>query len=257
MRKLNVAKKLERILKINEHYDNVQYRLQKAKSGLCSNNPDQFEEELKQCLLEAERGYYDIRRFAGSTISSTTYHKKLDIEEAEICNIEITKLENGIIKISMPIILPFHYTKKIVSLFDKKGKEYVLDKVVKADIMVDMVRRAVEKYVGEHPEDRNSMDCCTLMYLNVYERGFYQDRIPDTDNYSYKIITDIVSSTFCFGDDFSEVDFFLKTEIGDVTHTELYLIPMQFWFNPYRCLMMRDKASSYQKPEFPKLKNSA
>ena len=65
----------------------------------------------------------------------------------------------------------------------------------------------------------------TILYKNIFAKE-YLSYIPDSDNYEYKQITDVIVDAFAINNDsYNNVDFIYNSCVGDSTRTDVYLIP--------------------------------
>ena len=220
-RKLNV-----KIFTINEKLDNVQDNLIKCKDAISTNNLEEFDRNLKEGFDNAQRAYIDIRKFASECTSSKSEIKKLNSRETEGFDVSISILDNNIIKYSMPIIIPFCHLKRYKYFPKQATDEQIFDAVFKTDAILNSIYNATEEFKKNNNIDVNLYKNVTILFVNNFDKKYKQCHIPDSDNYSYKHIADIITNAFCYSfDDFHSCDFVYSSRINNFTGTEVYLIP--------------------------------
>lgn len=184
---------------------------------------------LKSLYDDLQKICLRYRNFVSDEIMDVSELKQFFDREIENSEIEISKLDNNVIKISMPIITPFvaYKKKKLYPTSVTNAKE--INIINRSEIMIDMLERAVMQFIEKNKIDRSVYQKKTLFYINYFENSYQRRLVPDTDNYSYKAFTDIITGYFTSsGDSAFNTDFILKTTHGDKTHTEIYLVPAHF-----------------------------
>ena len=106
-------KNIKKIFSVSSGFCEVEDMLSNAKNALLDSNDELFNSYLKGALIKAEKSYVRLRKYISDAIESPTVKKEILQKEVNNSKIKISKLGNGIIKITMPIILPFKKLKTI------------------------------------------------------------------------------------------------------------------------------------------------
>lgn len=136
---------------------------------------------------------------------------------------KIEEVRNGVLKIEAPLISPFYSLKRIRNYPGNYSGEYI--NTVHEDCIefYRLIDLATRMYLSKHDFNVLNYQHCALVYVNYYRNS--DCNIPDSDNYLYKPLTDLIVTHFCrFGDAFDELDIHFITLKGDVEKTEIYLL---------------------------------
>lgn len=135
--------------------------------------------------------------------------------------------KDGKMIIELPVLLPFKKLKNLnldVKPDDKKYKETQEH----CNAIATALNNALKHYVAFHIIDRKKYSKAIYVYTHFFGNEFPDKRIPDSDNYEYKQVTDIVVANISNLDDgFENLEFHFKTEKGDRTYTQLMIIPKE------------------------------
>ena len=209
--------------------DSIKQVFMLAMKSLKFHDDKLYNSYLKTVYDELQTICLRCRNFVSNEIIDPLEIEHILDKEIENSEIEITKFDNDVIKISMPIITPFvAYKKK--KLYPKSVTNLrEIDAISRSENMIVTLERAAIKFLKTNKIDREIYKKKTLIYINYFENSYQRRLIPDTDNYSYKAFTDIIAGYFTNSSDNAfSTDFFIKTAYGEKTHTELFLIPAQF-----------------------------
>ena len=176
--------------------------------------------------IQCEKLFLDIRNLfinesnkLITVVTDTTY-------DASVFDMGISIFEdNDSLTIDLPLLLPF-----------KKSKGFGLDinpdlKKQKAtqehcNAIATALNTTLLKYTSSHSINRDKYSKALYMFTNYFNGDFLKKNIPDTDNYEYKRIVDIVVANVSNLDDgFENVEFYYRSRRGEKSHTQLKIIP--------------------------------
>lgn len=218
----------KRIVEINKQIKTATKELKFAEEVIDSDE-DLFQEHLKNAYGIHQKSSIELRNLASKTIENSHIIETLFNEEIQNSEIEIVQFKNNIIKISMPIITPFSIYKRLKLYPKDRLTVRDIEAIDRSDLIIKTLARAINKFLEKNNIDRSIYQNTTLMYVNIFDNDYRTDRIPDTDNYSYKAITDAIACNFILGGDSAfNMDFINISVNGEKIKTEIYLIPAQF-----------------------------
>lgn len=219
-------KKLKKLLNINGAYVDVVETLNLVKDAAVKDD-EIFEEFLKDAVQKSERCHLKLRRFAAENVDNPLTKKKIVESEIRNCQITVEVINNGIIKITMPIILPFAKTKAVKIYPNETNQSEIVEAFDRTNMIVNLLERVLLNFKNENKISTVPFKNSTIYYKNIFAKKDIRSAF-DTDNYEYKQITDAIIRTFANGNDsFDNLDFVLTSCVGSTTRTEIYLIPNQ------------------------------
>lgn len=226
--------------------------LNKAKEYALQNTADSdslYDVAIENVLVKTEKAYLQTRRLASETVSSQAAYNAIKKEEMLNDQIKILLLDSGIIKISMPIILPFKKLKEFKSYPFGVKKISEKETFEKANALLFLLREELKKFKKETNFSNFSADRITFLYRNCINTDRLYS-IPDCDNYEYKQITDTIAASLFYGSDGYDVfNYAIKTECSSFTKTEVYIIPNLDLFD---CIFSHINLERSNKIKFPK-----
>ena len=138
-------------------------------------------------------------------------------------NVKIEEIQRGIIKIEMPLIMPFYSLKRLTNYPDCFNAECVESVFNSCVNIYSLLEIEIFNYLKKNPFDISNYKQCALVYVNYHVDK--KTKIPDSDNYAYKALTDLIAANFCkFGDAYNELDFHFITLKGNEEKTLIYLL---------------------------------
>lgn len=245
-------KNIKKIFSVNSGFCEVGDMLSNAKDALLNSDDELFNSYLKDALIKAEKSYIRLRKYISDTVESPYVKEEILQKEVNNSKIKISKLGNGIIKITMPIILPFKKLKSIHAYPNEYTHIEFTDTIDRVNCFTSLLEKALDDFKKENNLSSIHMQNFTILYKNIFAKENLNS-IPDSDNYEYKQITDIIVNAFAHGNDgFNNVDFIYNSCLGESTHTDVYLIPNRCFTD---CLskFLEEKESKIIK--FPKSEN--
>lgn len=246
-------KNIKKIFSVSSGFCEVEDMLSNAKNSLLDSDDELFNSYLKGALIKAEKSYVRLRKYISDAIESPTVKKEILQKEVNNSKINISKLGNGIIKITMPIILPFKKLKSIRAYPNDCTQIEFAETFDRVNCFISLLEKALDDFKKENNFSSIPMQSFTILYKNVFAKE-YLSYIPDSDNYEYKQITDVIVDAFAINNDsYNNVDFIYNSGIGDSTRTDIYLIPNRC-FSDCLSKFLEDKESKIIK--FPKGENT-
>ena len=87
----------------------------------------------------------------------------------------------------------------------------------------------------------------SVIFINHYGEKYDNIRIPDSNNYAYKALTDVICSVFKCEEIGSVVDTIIQSRSGRETFTEIYILPCQYDFKKTALLRFKSVRGSHSK----------
>ena len=228
MGNLNNEKITRKLITINKGFDRAIFQSTQAKEGILDNDITSYEENVIEALLTSEKQYIELKKLAALTISNKLMIREVEQREKAIANIEIKQLKNNVICLTVPIITPFSVYHTL-QLFPKSiEKNYVVKAIEKSTTQLYLIQQELYKFFTENKIDSSIYKNMTVLYINHFADKYDNNRIPDTNNYTYKSITDVICSILRCDEPDSIVDTLIQTRNGKETFTEIYVLPFQY-----------------------------
>lgn len=190
-------------------------------------------DELMKLLNESEARCLEVREEVAVRLCTVEDFVEFKDTLIKADGIAVSMDEDGILTIQMPLILPFKKIKTIRSFpafvtESPNAKFNLKDTLEKANIIIDGLTYALDEFVKN--TNINSADYMNAIYeYTNYYCGNYRG-VPDTDNFEYKQITDVVANHLTCGND-NGIDFLLRSRTGNDTYTELKVYPNNYVLN--------------------------
>ncbi|MDD6728710.1 MAG: hypothetical protein PUE08_05775 [Eubacteriales bacterium] len=223
---MDEERNIKKLVSIKKDYTSMIDLLSCAVTA-ASNDDEICDEFLKALVSKSEETHLKLRDYIAENICDIDRQKKFTDAEIENCRIKVELIHNGILKITMPIILPFSRLKSVRVFPRKRKPNEIMEIFERTNMIVKLLETVLFNFKKENCDPRYSFKNFTIYYKNIYATNNLRT-IPDTDNYEYKQITDAIVRTFANGNDsFENADFVLTSCLGTETKTEIYLIPNQ------------------------------
>ncbi len=146
------------------------------------------------------------------------------ILNSPILDIKIMEDETGLY-IDMPILLPFKKLKTL-NLTPNPDKKTLIKTQEMCNAISLCLDAALFDYLKKNNLDKVKYSKATYIYTNFYNNDYPKKRIPDSDNYEYKHITDtVVRKISNLDDGFENLEFVFRTKFDDRNHTVLKIEP--------------------------------
>lgn len=229
----SLKKNRERLKKIEFYFDECQ-------KNINENDKKSYDENMIEALYNSDLMALNLRNLSSVTIDPiwTINHpkeqnqvlKKVENMELSLYDISISVLKSGGFKIKMPIIKPFARYKK-VKLFDEfRKKNYAIKCIEDVEYDSKIISLAIKKFLSENKINKINTNKLTIVYVNNYDEKYIKSDFPDTDNYSYKRISDEILKNFSIDIDDSWVDFCYFSRKNISTFTEIFILPNESFF---------------------------
>lgn len=189
-------------------------------------------DELMKLLNESEARCLEIRDEVATRLCTVEDFINYKNTLIKANGISVSMDDNGVITIQMPLIMPFKKLKSIRSFpafvtESQNAKFNFKETLEKANIIIDGLSYALDEFIKNTHINSADYKNAIYEYINYYNnyRG-----IPDTDNFEYKQITDVIANHLTCGND-NGIDFVLRSRTGKRTFTELKTYPNHYALN--------------------------
>lgn len=228
MGNMNNEKISRKLITINKGLDRAMYQTSQSKDGIIENDTNLYEDKLIEALLNTEKQYIELKKLAALTISNKVMLKNIEKYEKEVANIDIKLLKKGIICLSIPIITPFSIYHTL-QLYPKNiERPYIVNAIDKTFSQLYLIQKELENFFDDNNIEQEKYKHMSVVFINHYGEKYDNIRIPDSNNYAYKALTDVICSVFKCEEIGSVVDTIIQSRSGRETFTEIYILPCQY-----------------------------
>lgn len=208
------------------NFQNFVDKIAQLVKQLNSNNNVINVEKAVEIAIEAEKFYIAARNEAVRLSAFSENYAPNDILSKTTKELGISIYQkNDSLFVKMPLLLPFKKLKNL-QLQNDPNMVVFYKSYEHCNALIDALHFEFENYLTNHKIDKQKYTFSTFIYTHIFDSCFPKYRIPDTDNYEIKQITDTVINYVSSKDDgFQYISFHFDSVIGSSNNTILEIRP--------------------------------